>query len=94
MREVQVLEALEEVAKRLGIPLRRESFRGDGGLCRLRGESIIIINRSRTPAEQLRILARGLSEVDLDGVFIPPAARAMIDLCRHDSPPDSARLAG
>ena len=78
MGETELLEGLEDAARRLEIRIRRESFRGDGGLCRLHGETVIIMNRLRTPAEQIEILASSLAEVDLDGIFIQPRIREEI----------------
>jgi hypothetical protein len=83
MRETEVLEALEDLARKLNIRVRRESFRGDGGLCRLGEQQWIILNRARVPADQIRILAEGLSVIDLDGVFIAPQVREVIDTQRR-----------
>ncbi|MBD3175837.1 MAG: hypothetical protein GF320_11700 [Armatimonadia bacterium] len=89
MKEQDLLEALEELAGRLDIRIRRESFRGDGGLCTLRGERLIIMNKSRTPAEQIDLLAASLGQVDLDGLFVPPQVREEIDR-RREPPQDAA----
>jgi len=78
MREAQILDSLEDIAKKLSIRVRRENFRGDGGLCRVRGETFIIINRYCTPGEQVEVLARSLAGVDLDGVYIAPRVREEI----------------
>ena len=99
MKDQELLEALEELAGRLDIRIRRESFRGDGGLCRLRGESMIIVNRSRTPAEQAELLARSLSQMDLDGIYIAPQVREAIERRRlgvadSAAAPTAERLAG
>ncbi len=91
MKENEIIEALEEVAKRLQIRVRRESFRGEGGLCRLRGEPFIIVNRLRTPAEQIEILARSLADVDLSGIYIQPRIREEIE---RWSPVDAAAAGG
>ncbi len=82
MRESELLESLEEVAKRLNIRVRREAFRGAGGLCVLHGEMHVILNRARTPMEQVETLAESLALVDLDGVFIAPKVRECIDNAR------------
>lgn len=93
-----MLEALEAVAKRASVGVRYESFRGDGGLCRIRGAAYIILNRARTPLERIDILARSLAEVELDGMYIPPAVRAQIDRWRPPAEPEppamEQRLAG
>ncbi len=49
MDNIQALMRLEEIAYKLGIPVRYErldedDYRSPGGLCRIKGESIIIVN--------------------------------------------------
>jgi hypothetical protein len=82
MRDSELLDAMEDLARKSGIRVRRESFRGDGGLCRVGDQQSIIINRSRMPAEQVQILAASLALIDLDGVFMPPQVRDLIDVER------------
>lgn len=91
MRESEVLEVLEALARKLDIRVRRESFRGEGGLCRVRGEQWIILNRTRTPGEQIEILARTLAPLELDGHFMPPRVRELIEAARRRGP-DPRRL--
>jgi GGDEF domain-containing protein len=94
MREAQILESLEDIAKKVSIRIRRENFRGNGGLCRVRGESFIIINRYCTPGEQIQVLARSLAGVDLDGVYIAPRVREEIDRWQGVQEPDDQLRAG
>jgi hypothetical protein len=82
MRETELVEALEDLARKLSIRVRRESFRGDGGLCRLGDQQWIILNRARMPGEQVQILAESLASVDLDGVYVPPQVRDLIEAKR------------
>ncbi len=83
MRETELVEALEDLARKLSIRVRRESFRGDGGLCRLGDQQWIIINRARMPGEQVQILAQGLACVDTDGIFVPPQVRDLLEVERR-----------
>jgi hypothetical protein len=83
MRESELLEALEDLARKLNIRVRRESFRGDGGLCRLGEQQWIILNRARMPGEQVQTLAESLAVVDLDGVFVQPQVRDLIEIERR-----------
>ena len=60
---------------------------------------MIIVNRSRTPAEQADLLASSLGQVDLDGVYIAPQVREAIERRRLDAAdgaaaPTAQRLAG
>ena len=77
--------ALEAVAARLGIPVRYETIdrtlspgRSSGGLCRLRGQAMILLDASLGPRERVGVLAHALASFDLDGVYLPPLVRATI----------------
>ena len=79
-----LLGLLERVAERLEIPvsyatLATEELPGRGGLCVIRGERRIIIERSLTTREKVRLLAAGLGELELEGFFLPPAVREAIE---------------
>jgi hypothetical protein len=84
MNEAFILNHLEELASRLGVELRYENltqsgFRMDGGYCRLAGKPIILVNK-RVPSEQkIRIIAVALNRFDLQGIFVPPGIRELIE---------------
>jgi hypothetical protein len=84
MTETSVLEHLEEIALRLGVELRYEHLglsghRCDGGYCRLAGKPMILMNRRDSRRRKILILARSLAKLDLEGIFIPPAVRKLIE---------------
>jgi hypothetical protein len=84
MNETSMLEHLEEVAGRLGVELRYENFavagiRSDGGFCRVAGKPMILLNRRDSRRRQIQILARSLNKINLEGIFIPPAVRRVIE---------------
>lgn len=84
MNETSLLEHLEEVAGRLGVELRYENFavvgiRSDGGFCRVGGKPMILLNRRDSRRRQIQILARSLNKLNLEGIFIPPAVRRVIE---------------
>lgn len=75
-----LLTHLEELAESLGIKVRYEQLKKEstffpGGLCRVKGEDIIIINSSTAIEERIEILARELSSFDLSQIYILPALR-------------------
>jgi hypothetical protein len=83
----ELAAALEALAARLGIPVRYEVIdhalsqgRSSGGLCRLRGQPIILLDASLGPRERVAVLARALASFDLDGIYLPPLARASSSL--------------
>jgi hypothetical protein len=82
MKPEQMTEALEAAATQLGVRIRYESLAtpgsGTGGLCRLKGEWFVIIDKRTTPSERTAILADALSGLDTDGVFLPPQVRDVV----------------
>jgi hypothetical protein len=81
----EIAAALEALAARLGIPVRHEAMargvprgRSRGGLCRLRGQPLILVDGSLGAPERVAILAEALSNFDLDGIYLPPEVRAII----------------
>jgi hypothetical protein len=78
----ELAQALEALAARLGIPVRYETMdrriSSSGGLCRLRGQPIILVDESLGPRERASVLAEALGTFDLDGIYLPPAVRAAI----------------
>jgi hypothetical protein len=84
-----LLMALEQLAEALGIPVRyaelaTDELPGRGGLCVLHGERRIIIERSLGDRDKARLLAEGLAQFDLEGVFLLPAVRQAIEAAREE----------
>ena len=85
MQPSELVSALEALAARLGVPVRYDVFdrslsknRLCGGLCRLRGQPIIVLDASVGPPEHVATLARALATFDLDAIYLPPLVRATI----------------
>jgi len=84
MNETLLLEHLEQIANRLGVELRYENLgiggiRSDGGYCRVSGKSLILINRKDSRRKKILVLAKSLKRLNLEGIFIPPAVRKILD---------------
>jgi len=84
MNEATLLQHLEEIAERLGVELRYENLgqsglRTEGGFCRVSGKSMILVNRKDPRRRKILVLARSLSKLNLEGIFIPPAVRRIIE---------------
>ena len=81
-----VLDELIEAAARVGLKVRRErllrevGYRARGGVCRLRDDDLVIIDRDQAPHEQLEIVAEALKGRDLEAVYLSPAARRILQL--------------
>jgi hypothetical protein len=90
MDEDVVIEQLEELARGFGIEIRYEPMSVDeesinviGGLCKLRGEKLLIINAKAPARDKIRALAQALNHFDLDLIYIKPAIRALLDSSAH-----------
>lgn len=96
MQAEELLSRLEGLAEQLKIPVRyatlsTEEFSGRGGLCVLRGERRIIIERTLGYREKARLLATGLARFDLEDVFVLPAVREAIEAAKAEGEADSAK---
>jgi hypothetical protein len=92
MKAEQMTEALETAAAQLGVKVRYEvlasnSVTTTGGLCKVKGEWWVIIDKKSTPSERAAILAESLSTFDTDAVFLPPKAREAVQLHRTAKAP-------
>lgn len=94
MKVTAQLEALEEVAKTLGVQVSFDSMAGlvsgSGGLCRVRGAYRIIIDRRLRPTERVALLADALSRFDVAAIEMPDAIRAIIGARKSDAERQSA----
>ena len=86
MDEETVIDHLEELAERFGIPIRYEAIKQDedsinvvGGLCLLKGEYVLIINSKATVKDRIRTLAMAVKHFDLDQIYIRPVLRELLD---------------
>jgi hypothetical protein len=84
LREEALLNQLADLAERLGIPVRYENITmedssGVGGLCRVKGEYALIVHSRLTVKEKIMVLATALKKFDLNGIFIKPALRELLD---------------
>ena len=87
MDDQDLLSLLEGLAEQLQIPidyadLATEELPGRGGLCVLRGEKRIIIERTLGSREKARLLAAGLAQFDLEGVYVLPTVRQALEEAR------------
>lgn len=79
MDETIVLQDLENLAAELGAEVRYDTFAGKGGLCRYGGKVYVILNEELTVHERVHLLSRELAKLPLDGVFIRPQIRHLLE---------------
>lgn len=75
-----LLERLEEVAQKLGVTVTYESgVEGSGGLCRLKDETYIIINKNLQLSDKIDLVAECLMSFNLDEFYIIPEVRDFLE---------------
>lgn len=83
MENAQLLQNLEAIAGELSVEIRLENLEdlggSRGGLFRLRGQPCILMDRNLSVPERVNLLARSLAQLPLDGVFMPPAVRELLE---------------
>ncbi|HPQ44327.1 MAG TPA: hypothetical protein PKZ42_08865 [Syntrophales bacterium] len=83
MDDYTTLSLLEELADRLDVPIRYEALDDEltspGGLCRVQGNFVLIINSKATADEKIRIMIEALRKFDLDDIYIRPALRELLE---------------
>ena len=82
-----MLSLLEETAQRLGIAIRYERFDGADvsvrdGLCLVKGEKVLFMDKRHTPREKIQVLAQTISDLDSENTYMPPVVRELIDAMR------------
>lgn len=88
--DAALVEALERIAARLDIEIRREALdigdaRLPGGLCTVDGRSFCILSASLGPAGEARVLGAALLRFDLSEIYVPPAAREFLDRIERET---------
>ena len=94
MKAEHLTEILETAAQQLGVKIRYEILvasgpTGGGGLCKVKGEWCVIMDKKTAPSERASILCDALATMDTDGIFLPPKVREMIAQRRASIPKPS-----
>ena len=82
MKAQQQVEALERLAEALSVRVSYEPMtglvQGTGGLCRVRGEYRVIIDRRLKPPERVQILADALRRFDTRHLDVDPELQPLL----------------
>jgi len=79
MKQEELVQDLEDVARQIGITIRFEQGNFEGGYCILKEQKLLLINRRLLPVRKASVLAAALREIGLENVFLKPALRAYIE---------------
>jgi len=82
MKPQAMLEELEKAAKELSARVSYESLGvtvGIGGLCRVKGEYRIIVDKRSSPRERVSALAKAISSLDHAELSLTKKVREVVD---------------
>jgi hypothetical protein len=79
MKQEEMIQELQDVARQLGITVRFDQGNFEGGYCILKAQRLLLLNKRLLPVRKAAVLARALREIGLDNVFLKPAVRAYIE---------------
>ena len=86
MDDQLLFDDLLRAANSLGVWIRVERFEtppvAGGGSCVLRGEPLILLDARAPLLERIVVLARAISELDSEALFMTPAAREAVEAMR------------
>ena len=79
-----ILSYLEELAEQLGISVWDESINLEetfsaGGLCRVEGQYILILNSKTTTKEKIEVSVKALKQFDLSNMYVKPVIRELLE---------------
>ncbi len=86
LKPERLVQELEDVAGRLFGEVRREQGFFQTGTCSLRGKYLLVINSRQPLDERIAALAREISRMSTETVYLKPAVRAEIE--RYSPAPD------
>lgn len=78
------LKELEEIAEKKSIRISYEAIGGElgaGGLCKVKGQHRVIVDKRATDGEKVTVIATALARFALEDVFMTEDSRALI--ARH-----------
>ena len=84
MDDEVILHYLEELAEKLEILVRDENINmeesfSSGGLCRIEGQYVIILNSKTSMKEKIQVMITALQQFDLSDMYIKPVIRELLD---------------
>ena len=79
-----LINQLEELAGKLGIEIRYGNIPGEeshrtGGLCRVKGQYILIIHSRLTVKEKIVVITKTLKGFEMDDLYVIPVIRELLD---------------
>jgi hypothetical protein len=82
MKKEKLYSEFEELGQRLGVKIIKGKGNFTGGICTVKDETVIVVNKMKPIEHRLKILAISFLEYNLDDIYMIPALRAFIENTR------------
>ena len=84
MDDEVLLNQIEELAGKLGIEIRYGKIGGEeshrtGGLCRVKGQYVLIMHSRLTAKEKIGVIIKTLQGFEIGDIYIMPVIRELLD---------------
>lgn len=84
MTDEDLLIELEALACKLEIVIRDEALNieeswSSGGLCRIEGQYVLILNSRATVKEKIQVMIKALQPFDLSDLYLKPVIRNLLE---------------
>jgi hypothetical protein len=84
MNDEALLYQFEDLAGKLGISVRDENISIEesssaGGLCRLEGKYVLLLNSKSTIKEKNQVMIKALQQFDLSDIYLKPVIRELLE---------------
>ena len=79
MTQELILQGFESLIQNLSIDLRYEKGDFMGGLCKVGGKDVFIINNKLPIDKKIKLIAVELNRLNLEQIYIRPALRNIIE---------------
>jgi hypothetical protein len=95
-RAEQLCDELKMLAERVGLKVREEAllrevgYHARSGTCRVRGEEVLFVDRTLPAGDRLEVFLHELRHRDLQGVYVSPALRRLLESRGTDEQSQSA----
>ena len=83
MKPESLYQELIELAEKLQISVSEQNLRNTGikvksGLCKVKGQYVFIMDKHKPFKKKAQILARCLSQMEHEGIYVVPAVREVL----------------
>ena len=79
MKKEKLYSEFEELGQRLGVKIIKGKGNFTGGICTVKDETVIVVNKMKPIEHRLKILATSFLDYNLDDIYMIPALRAFIE---------------